>query len=106
MKKPLFYVFIVFLAIVAIFFVMSMYLSFSRPLPIIVKQIELTPQESVCLSELLSVAFDGKGQGLGWVFVTGKKGNEIYLKMWTLWEINTKWIAKCPNEIGRVDVRQ
>lgn len=105
MKKLLFYAFIAFLTVVAIFFVAPTYLGFG-PFPIVIKQIELTPQEDVCLSELLSGAFDGKGQGLGWAFVTGKKENKIYLKMWTLWEPNTKWIAKCPNEIGRDNLIQ
>ncbi|MBX4198677.1 hypothetical protein KW800_00120 [Candidatus Parcubacteria bacterium] len=71
---------------------------------VIIKKVPLTDQEEACLNELLPVAFDGKGQGKGFVYVTSKEDNKIYLKLYAFGEFDSNWIAECPGGIGRAEL--
>ncbi len=67
----------------AIVFLLVFISSSIRPMGII-KKVPITSNDEACLIEMLDAASDGKGQGWGIVFVTGKVNSKIYVKSYTL----------------------
>lgn len=67
----------------------------------IIKKVPITSSDEACLIEILDAASDGKGQGYGVDFVTGKVGSNIYIKSYTL---GNKWglerIVDCSYDSG------
>ena len=69
-----------------------LFLFFSFPL--VINNVVLSSEESMCLNELIGIL--DPGQDWGVIKVTSKEGNKIYLRLYTLVEFNREWIAECP----------